>query len=416
MFLDEVIIEVEAGKGGDGVISFRREKYVPKGGPDGGCGGRGGDVILKASIKENTLTRYLYKKKFKAEDGKKGGSTNRTGRNGTNLILYVPCGTVVYLEDGEILADITEENEGVIIAKGGRGGAGNSKFATSKRQTPRICEKGERGEKKKIRLVLKLIADIGIIGLPNAGKSTLLSRISNARPKIADYPFTTLEPVLGIVILSDYRSMVFAELPGLIEGSSKGTGLGDKFLKHAERTKMLLHLIDSTNDDILKNYYTIRKELKYYSEALYQKKEIVVINKCDAITDSRKSKIENIFNKKKIEIKFISAVTGDGVNSVLESIYKKVKDIKLKKSKIKKTYQFIEPFYIEQNEGKFALKGDEFEKLVERYDLSNPDSLRYFYQLMKKKGWEEKIKEAGISNGDEVIIKDNIFTYHQLIP
>ncbi|MCS7179927.1 MAG: GTPase ObgE, partial [bacterium] len=253
-FVDEAEIYIRSGKGGDGCIAFRREKFVPKGGPWGGDGGKGGDIIFKAVKNKKTLLDFHFQKHFYAENGKPGSSNNKKGKDGDDLIIEVPCGTIIKeIKDGEekILADLVKEGDYIIAAKGGKGGLGNTHFKSSTNQTPRIATKGERGEEKIIKLELKLIADVGIIGYPNSGKSTLLSKISKARPKIADYPFTTLEPNLGLVDLGDFRSFVVADIPGLIEGASKGKGLGIKFLKHIERTKILLHLLDLSENDII---------------------------------------------------------------------------------------------------------------------------------------------------------------------
>lgn len=325
-FVDEAKILVRAGKGGDGCVAFRREKNLPKGGPWGGDGGKGGDVIFKAVRNKKTLVDFYFKKHFYAENGKPGSGNNKKGEDGEDLIIEVPCGTVVKeIMDGneKIIADLVNEGDTVVVAKGGKGGLGNTHFKSSTNQAPRIATKGEKGEEKIIKLELKLIADAGIIGYPNSGKSTLLSRISKARPKIADYPFTTLEPVLGVVDLGDYRSFVVADIPGLIEGASEGKGLGIKFLKHIERTKILIHLIDLSQDDIIERYHNIRKELEKYSKKLAEKKEIIVGNKIDLPESKKNMEIARSYFK---EIHFISAIRGDGIKELLESVWKEVKD------------------------------------------------------------------------------------------
>jgi len=325
-FVDESEIFVKSGKGGDGCVAFRREKYVSKGGPWGGDGGKGGDVIFIAVRNKKTLIDFHFKKHFYAENGRPGSSNNKKGKDGEDLIVEVPCGTVIKeIKDGKekILADLVNEGESVIVAKGGKGGLGNTHFKSSTNQAPRIATKGEIGEEKTIKLELKLIADVGIIGYPNSGKSTLLSRISKASPKIADYPFTTIEPNLGVVSLGDFRSFVVADIPGLIEGASMGKGLGIKFLKHIERTKILVHLLDLSENDIINRYDSIRNELKNYSEKLIEKKEIVVGNKIDLEKSKKNMKIAKDYFK---EIYFISALTGEGIKKLLERIWEELKN------------------------------------------------------------------------------------------
>jgi GTP-binding protein len=325
-FVDEVEIFVKAGKGGDGCVAFRREKFVPKGGPWGGDGGKGGDVILRAVRNKKTLIDFYFQKHFFAENGENGSSNNKKGKDGEDLIIEVPCGTVVKeIKNGEekVIADLVNEGDTVIVAKGGKAGLGNTHFKSPTNQAPRIATKGEEGEEKIIKLELKLIADVGIIGYPNSGKSTLLSKISKARPKIADYPFTTIEPNLGVVDAGDFRSFVVADIPGLIEGASKGKGLGIKFLKHIERTKILVHLIDMSENDIINRYENLRNELRNYSSKLIEKKEIVVGNKID-LEESKKNieKAKEYFK----DIIFISALKGDGIKDLLERIWKELKN------------------------------------------------------------------------------------------
>lgn len=344
MFCDETIIDLYAGKGGDGLVSFRREKYVPKGGPDGGDGGDGGDIQFVVDHNLNTLSDYRRLKVFRAEKGQAGRDARKHGRSGQDLVLRVPQGTIVWqINDfklqkktiGELLAknshslspissclasqkilDLTKESNPIVMAKGGKGGLGNCHFATAVNQTPRYAEPGTPGEFKRLILELKMIAEVGLIGLPNVGKSTLLSRISRAKPKIADYPFTTKIPNLGVINIGN-KSFVAADIPGLIEGASEGRGLGDKFLRHIERTKLLVHVIDATNYNLAKDYRTIRNELKKYVIDLTQKPEIIVINKTDAI-DSEIYKIaKKEFKKNALEI---SAVTGEGINKLLYAI------------------------------------------------------------------------------------------------
>lgn len=322
-FVDEVKIWIKAGDGGPGCIAFRREKFIPKGGPSGGNGGSGGSVYFIATNNVKTLREYYYHRHFKAENGKPGEGNNRTGADGKDLILKVPVGTVVIeIREGDkevVLADLDQEGANVLAAKGGRGGRGNASFKSSVNQTPRLATPGEPGEEKFIKLELKLIAEVGIIGCPNAGKSTLLSRISSARPKIADYPFTTINPNLGVVNLGDGRQFVAADIPGLIQGASRGAGLGFKFLRHIERTRILVHLIDLSLPGIVERYYNIRDELGYYNQKLIEKPEIVVGNKID-LPESKKN-IEQL-NKITDNYFLISCVTNQGIKTLLEEIWK----------------------------------------------------------------------------------------------
>jgi GTP-binding protein len=342
MLTDEVTIKIAAGKGGDGLASFRREKYIPHGGPDGGDGGAGGDVIFKVNPSVNTLTFFSMKKDFHAENGKSGGSNRCTGADGEDLVLEVPPGTMIYEfvepteDDTETgfkkkeenlikISDLINNSDEIIMAKGGRGGWGNVHFATPTHQTPREANKGSLGESKTIKLELRLIADVGIIGLPNSGKSTLLSRISNARPKIANYPFTTLEPNLGMINVDKTFSFIAADIPGLIEGASKGRGLGINFLKHIKRTNILVHLIDANSNDFVSDYKTIRDELKSYDKSLAKKKEIVAINKIETVEQKELiTKTKTLRTKIKKEPLLISAATGEGVQKLLYEIKKKL--------------------------------------------------------------------------------------------
>jgi GTP-binding protein len=323
MFIDQVEIEVKAGDGGDGAVTFRREKYVPKGGPSGGNGGKGGDVIIQAFGNLNTLLDFKYKRKYLAGDGAIGGSSLKDGKNGKDILIKVPVGTVVRdAESKKIIADLDEEGKSIIIAKGGKGGKGNSNFATPTNQAPRYAERGKEGESKQIILELKLIADVGIVGFPNAGKSTLISVISSAKPKIADYPFTTLEPNLGIVYYKDYKSFTVADIPGIIEGAHEGKGLGLKFLRHIERTKILLFLIEVTSENIERDYKILLNELKQYSKKLADRKKILALSKSDLINKKSLEKItrQKLF-KEKIPFIPISAVTREGIQQLLDKIW-----------------------------------------------------------------------------------------------
>ncbi len=326
MFLDYAEIFVRAGKGGDGAVAFRREKYVPKGGPAGGNGGRGGNVILKANENLHTLLDFKYKRKYIAQDGQPGGKSLKDGKSGEDLIISVPVGTIVKdFETKEILYDFTKHGEEFIVAKGGKGGKGNSNFATPTNQTPRFAEEGKPGEERKIILELKLIADVGLVGFPNAGKSTLISTISAARPKIADYPFTTLKPNLGIVKYKDYKTFTVADIPGLIEGAHLGKGLGHQFLKHIERTKVLLFLIDITSEDIVKDFNILSSELAGFNESLLQKRKVIALTKADLLPEDerrkKKSEAESELPTGDKEILVISSVAGYNIQKLLDRLW-----------------------------------------------------------------------------------------------
>ncbi len=330
MFIDEAQIWVKAGDGGNGCIGFRREKFVPKGGPDGGDGGKGGDVCFQSVENLDTLLDFAGRHHWQAQNGQQGSGSNKHGADGQDLIIPVPPGTLIYDADvGLLLKDPNKVGMKVCICRSGRGGKGNKAFATSINQTPRYAEPGKKGQERNIRLELKLIADVGLIGMPNAGKSTLISRCSAARPKIADYPFTTVEPVLGIVELSDFRRFVMADIPGLIEGSHRGAGLGFEFLRHIERTRIIVHILDIMpvdGSDPVGNYKTIRNELKLYSKALAQKDEVIVANKIDLDPDGKA--VKQLRKKLKKTIHPISAVTGSGVKEMSELLWQKVKELK----------------------------------------------------------------------------------------
>ena len=330
-FIDEAHIYVKAGNGGNGAISFRREKYIPKGGPDGGDGGNGGNIVMRCVANLNTLLDFKYTKEFIAEDGENGHGANSHGKKGQDLIINVPIGTEVFFDDEEeVSIDFTEIGQEVIIAKGGNGGFGNAYFKSSVNQAPRKANPGQEGEEFDLFLKLKILSDVGLIGLPNAGKSTFLSVVSKAKPKIADYPFTTLEPQLGVVAIDNY-SFVIADLPGLIEGASEGKGLGDRFLKHSERCSVLLHLIDSTSEDVANTYEIIRKELKQYSQNLFEKQEVIALTKCDSLTEedleNKKQELQKVIDKNH-KIYTISSIARIGLTEVLRELKNKVIEVK----------------------------------------------------------------------------------------
>ena len=334
MFIDQAQIWVKAGDGGHGCVSFRREKFIPKGGPDGGDGGKGGDVYFRAVENLDTLLDFAGKHHWQAQNGQPGSGNNRHGANGQDLVIKVPPGTLIYDTDlNLLLKDLNEIGVEARVCLSGRGGRGNKAFATSTNQTPRYAEPGKEGQERNIRLELKLIADVGLVGMPNAGKSTLISRCSAARPKIADYPFTTVEPVLGIVELSGFRRFVMADIPGLIEGAHAGAGLGHEFLKHIERTTILAHILDIMpidGSDPAENYKTIRGELERHSEALARKQEVVVANKIDLDPDGRI--VQDLRSKLDKDIHSVSAVTGEGIKELSELLWQKVKKARTEKA------------------------------------------------------------------------------------
>lgn len=327
MFIDRAKIEVLAGNGGNGIVSFRREKYVPKGGPNGGDGGKGGDVIIQTDVNLHTLLDFQYRRRFKAESGKHGQGANKTGRSGQDMIIRVPNGTIIKDSDTqEILADLAEIDQFIVVAKGGKGGRGNARFATPTHQTPRTAEPGEEGEIRTLLLELKLIADVGLVGLPNAGKSTLLSRLTAARPKIADYPFTTLAPNLGIVQYKEHLSFVMADIPGLIEGAHEGKGLGLDFLRHIERTKVLVYLIESVSENLFHDFEILRAELESYNAELLKRPSLVVLTKIDIPAKENVQGIEKI-EQLGLSVARISALTGQGLEDLKNRLWELIEHV-----------------------------------------------------------------------------------------
>lgn len=419
MFLDYAKIYLKSGSGGSGAVSFRREKYVPRGGPDGGDGGRGGHVIMEAAPDLNTLNSFRYQKHFRAENGEPGGKANRFGKAGADLVIKVPVGTLVKnAATGKLIADLTEPGSQVVILKGGRGGRGNARFATSTRQTPRFAEKGEPGSELAVELELKLLADVGLIGFPNAGKSTLLSKISAARPKIADYPFTTLEPNLGVAA-HKAESFVAVDIPGLIEGAHEGAGLGHRFLKHIERTRLLIHLVDLSGlsgRDPYQDYLKINEELSLYSSQLALKEQIIAANKID-LPESRQA-LEVFKAQVAPKLVFpISAATGEGVAQLLDAVINKLALI----PKYPTVFEFekpgddeggepVETEIIKEDEA-FRVKNRVLEKRMLRYDLENEYSLQSFQRLLKRWGIPEALVAVGVKEGDSVRIGKYEFTF-----
>ena len=417
MFTDYVKIIVKSGDGGNGAVSFRREKYVAAGGPDGGDGGKGGDVYFFVDPDANTLVDFRFKKKFKAENGKNGEGAHRYGRSGEDLHIGVPIGTIIKdAETNQVLADLSEKGQEELILPGGRGGKGNSHFATSTRQAPRFSQDGETGLEKELILELKLLADVGLLGFPNVGKSTFLSRTTSATPKIANYHFTTLEPNLGVVKSNYGDSFVIADIPGIIEGASQGTGLGLQFLRHIERTRLLLHVIDVSGAEgrnPVEDFNTINEELKQYSEKLATRKQIIVANKIDSMQDENLYKeLEKMAKEKGIEIYKISAVTGEGVEELLKHVSEVLKT--LPKEDIvevvggKKVYTLKDevPFTITKEDGMFVVDGPGVQKIMRRVNLEDNESMYYFQKCLDELGVNKALKEAGVKEGDTVKVVD----------
>jgi GTPase len=417
-FIDEATIGLAAGNGGDGLVAWRREKYIPKGGPAGGDGGHGGSVFLEATHELSTLIEFRYKRQFAAESGKPGGTSNKSGKGGEDLVIAVPAGTLVYrtLEDEPeaFLTDLRANGDRVLVAKGGRGGLGNQHFATSTRQAPRFAEKGEPGERCTLRMELRLLADCGIVGLPNAGKSTLLSVVSAARPKIADYPFTTLEPQLGVVRVSDEESFVMVDVPGLIEGAHLGAGLGDQFLRHVERTRVLIHLLDGakTLDEILQDKSVIESEMMAWNPQLPEKPTILAISKVD-LPDARERLAE--LRDRFPNIRGISSATGEGVRDLIYAAWQTIQATPIPEVAPPAAAHIhlrpSEPFVISKDHGAFIISGDRVERLAAMTNFDSDEGLARFEQILAKMGVERKLREMGAVEGDTVRIGTYEFTY-----
>jgi GTP-binding protein len=410
MFIDEAEIFVKSGKGGDGVVHFRREKYIPRGGPDGGDGGKGGDIVFKASTSINTLYEFHHQHRFVAPDGKPGAKSDRTGHSADDLVIRVPQGTIIYDKDKElILADLVEPDQVITLCKGGRGGRGNARFANSRDQAPRIAEKGEPGEERNLRLELKLIADVGIIGVPNAGKSTFLAAVTNARPKIADYPFTTVEPNLGVANLDDERSLILADIPGLIEGAHMGIGLGYEFLRHIQRTRVLIHLLDGLADDPVLDYVQINSELALFDPDLAKKPQIVAVNKMDlSDVQARWEELQKILKKKGISAYAISAVSNLNLKLLLDKSYSLLQEIppiaKESAVPIYKAEEDPRKYNIERTPGGWQISGKSIERAAAMTYWDNDNSIRRFQRILEALGIDEALRNAGIKDGDMVHI------------
>ncbi len=421
MFVDVVQVKVKAGDGGDGIVSFRHEKFIDKGGPDGGDGGNGGHVIFEASRNQDTLVSFRYQKRLQADSGKAGGKRRMHGRSGKDLVTLVPLGTIISDAKGELFADLAGDGDQAIIAKGGRGGFGNAHFVSSTRQAPRVAEKGEAGEEHELTLELKMIADVGLIGLPNAGKSTLLASISNAHPEIADYPFTTIRPNLGVADMDKKTSLLVADIPGLIEGASEGKGLGDEFLRHVERTAVLLHVIDVYTDDVTAAYKTIQSELKAYKVDLTKRPQVVALNKIDGLDDEiiedQIKKLQAVLPKK-TPVYAISAQSKSGVRELLFAVKKIVDKERNKKEKAKADtgipilrLEKDESWKVKKVDKGFVVTGRKIERFAMRTDFTSYHSVRRIRDIMKKMGIMHELSRQGIEPGQKIKIGQNSISY-----
>ncbi len=412
MFIDEAIIQVRSGSGGDGAVHFRREKYVPFGGPDGGDGGKGGDVILEVRATLNTLAAFRHQSRFRAQDGRPGAKQNMTGRSGEDLVIPVPPGTVVYdAQSGEILGDLVEAGQRLVVARGGRGGRGNSRFATPTNQAPRIGERGEPGKELTLRLELKLIADVGIVGAPNAGKSTLLAAVTNAKPKIAPYPFTTLEPNLGVAELDDETVLVLADIPGLIEGAHMGVGLGHSFLRHIQRTRVLIHVLDGSAPDPLLDYAQINSELALFDPRLADKPQVVAFNKMDlAEAQEAWTRLQGEFERRGIESFPISAATGANLRKLLYRAAQLLEEAPAPtpgdEMPVYRVSDDPRQFHIRREADGWRVVGEAIERAAAMTYWEYDQSVRRFQRILETLGIEDALRQAGVQSGDTVRIGD----------
>ncbi len=425
MFVDEVVFKVKSGDGGNGVVSFRREKFEAMGGPDGGDGGHGGNVILKVDEGLNTLADFRYKNFYQAENGTHGKGKNQRGKDGKELYLKVPPGTLVYNDDtNELLKDLKDDGQEYVLAEGGKGGRGNARFKKSTRKAPKFSENGEKGETLKVRLELQLLADVGLVGYPNVGKSTLISKVSAAKPEIASYHFTTINPNLGVVSYDEYKSYVMADVPGLIEGAHEGVGLGDEFLRHLERTRLLIHVIDVSGiegRDPIEDFEKINKELKEYDTDLSELPQIVALNKID-LKEARDNlpEVKKELENRGYKVFPISAATGEGVDELkyytgqkLESIPEKERDIKAKEDVL------IKPEFMDESEmqikqisqSEFEIVGKLIDELIEKTDFNNDASVQRLLRIVRHHNIDKLMKKKGIKDGDTVIIGPIEFEY-----
>ncbi len=420
MFYDTAKIYVKAGDGGNGCVSFRREKYVPEGGPDGGDGGRGGNVVLRADEGLRTLVDFRYQRHYLAGRGQHGMGKNKHGKSGEDLVIRVPAGTVVRdAGTGETLADLVDHGQEVVVARGGRGGWGNARFAGPVNRAPNFAEKGEPGEERWLELELKLLADVGLVGFPNAGKSTLISRVSGARPKIADYPFTTLVPNLGVVDLGEGRNFVLADIPGLIEGAHRGAGLGHQFLRHVERTRLLVHVIDAAGTegrDPIEDFHVLNRELSLYNPALAQRTQIIAANKMDLPgAEQNLQRLQEALGNQ-YEIFPVSALTGQGVKPLLYRVAALLSRLPKPQPGQEAAHRVTRvekepPFSITRQDGLFIVRGQAVERLVAMTDLDNPVALARLQKIFERMGLEKALQRAGACDGSSVQIGKYHFFY-----
>lgn len=428
MFADRAKIIIKSGKGGDGHVSFRREKYVPNGGPDGGDGGNGGDVIFQVDEGLNTLTDFRHKRKYAAQNGEEGKKRNCHGKNGADIIVKVPAGTVIKeAESGKVIADLSGDNTRQIILKGGRGGNGNQHYATSTMQAPKYAQPGQPAMELEVLLELKVIADVGLVGFPNVGKSTLLSRVTNADPKIANYHFTTLNPNLGVVDLDDTNGFVIADIPGLIEGASQGVGLGHEFLRHIERTKVMIHMVDAASTegrDPIADIYAINRELEEYNPALCEKPQVIAANKIDAIYSEDEDPVQKLkdeFEPKGIRVFPISAVSGKGLKELLYYVNELLSTVDSAPVVFEQEYfpEFAafddEPYTVVHDEeaDEFVVEGPKIEKMLGYTNIDSEKGFLFFQRFLKEQGILEKLEEAGIEEGDTVRMYGLSFDYYK---
>ena len=424
MFIDRARIFVQSGRGGDGMSSFRHEKFVPKGGPNGGDGGQGGNVILVADRNVNTLVDFRFRRLFKAKPGGKGEGSNKYGRDADDLLITVPLGTVVRDEESDkIIADLSHDGQKAIVAKGGRGGRGNWHFRTSANRTPTFAERGEPGEERWLKLELKVLADVGLLGYPSVGKSSILRKVSAAQPEVAAYHFTTLNPILGVVNLSDHRSFVMADIPGLIDGASEGVGLGHDFLRHIERTKILIHVLDVSGmegRDPLEDYEKINGELKKYSDKLSRKLQIIAANKVDALEEGSDNleRLEAYLTQRGVEVYPICALTGEGMNALLERVWTLLETYveEPEETTEEVVYKAEEKpdFEVKRDDdGAFVITGPRIENLVAMTNFDDDQSLRRFQRIWRYMELDKLLKEHGIQDGNTVRIYAMEFEYHE---
>lgn len=427
MFADRAKIYIRSGKGGDGHVSFRRELYVPCGGPDGGDGGRGGDIIFEVDDGLNTLTDFRHIHKYMAKDGEAGGKRRCHGKDGEDLVIKVPEGTVIKeFETGKVIADMSGENRREVILKGGRGGQGNMNFATPTMQAPKYAQPGQAAQELWVQLELKVIADVGLVGFPNVGKSTLLSRVSNAKPKIANYHFTTLNPHLGVVDVAEGKGFVMADIPGLIEGASEGVGLGHDFLRHIERTRVLVHVVDAASTegrDPIADIHAINKELEAYNPELLKRPQIIAANKTDSIFDEDENPVEKLkaeFEPKGVKVYPISAVSGQGVKELLFAIYELLQTVNLspvifeKEFDLKSLRNVLLPYSVEVTEdGVYVVEGPRIDKMLGYTNLESEKGFRFFQNFLKENGILDELERAGIKEGDTVRMYGLEFDYYK---